>query len=318
MEDSSSRPSTLRRRALLLGMGAVACGPKPLPPLPPAPALSSAAELIPADLDVVVRLDLARVKAALGATVLTALAHDVLARDSAGPDPDELVVGSLLAAEQVYLAYRPSSLWTPLDRVLALQGRFEPLLRAPNGFGGATDLGRDLRYWDAKVPPATRGGVARIYALGDRVRAFVSEAELDAVERTLDGAASPRRLQPPEEGTISLAARPRLLGRLAGSGSLRELLEDAKSLTAVADLESDGVRLKLELLLASADEAEQLARAGKLVLSRALGDTKLEVTLRAESERVLLAAQLSRAQLAPLLACVWGAGSAGSAAGCSW
>jgi hypothetical protein len=119
---------------------------------------------------------------------------------------------------------------------------------------------------------------------------------------------------------VWLAARPRLLGRLAGSGSLRELLEDAQSLMAVADLESDGVRLKLELRLASADEAEQLARAGRLVLARALGDAKLEVTLRAESERVLLAAQLSRAQLAPLLACVWGsgAGSASSASGCAW
>jgi hypothetical protein len=308
----------MRRRALLLGLSAAACGPRALPPLPPAPSVSSAAELVPPDLDVVLRLDLARVKAALGASALATLSHEVLARDSAGQEPDELVVASLLAADQVYLAYRPSPSWAPLDRVLALQGRFEPLLRPPSGFGGARDLGRDLRCWEAKVPPATRGGVARVYALGDRMRAFVSEAELDAVERRLEGVESPRRLQPPEEGTLSLAARPRLLGHLAGSGSLRELLEEAKALTAVAELESDGVRLKLELLLAGAEQAEQLARAGKLVLARALGDAKLAVTVQAESERVLLTAELSRAELAPLLACVWGAGAAGSAAPCSW
>jgi hypothetical protein len=268
-------------------------------------------ELIPADLDVVVRLDLARVKAALGELALTALARQVLARAGVGQDPDELLITSLLGADLVYLAYRPSPLWTPLDRVLAVQGRFEQLVRPPSGFSGATDLGRDVRYWDAKPAPTARGGVARIYAFGERLRAFVSEAELDAVERTLEGLGSPRRLEPPEAGTLSLAARPRLLGRMAGNGLLRELLEDATALQAVVELESDGVRLKLELLLSGAAQAEQLASAAQVALSRALGDTALDVTLRAESERVLLMARLTRAQLAPLLSFVW-AGSDGS------
>ena len=310
----------MRRRALLLGLGAIGCGPKALPALPPAPAITSAAELIPADLDLVLRLDLARVKAALGVTVLTALARQVLAHDSGGQEPDELVIASLLAAEQVYLGYRPGALFAPLDRVLALQGHFEQLRRPPPGFSGATDLGRDLRCWDSRVAPTSRGGVARVYALGERVRAFVSEAELDAVERALDGQGSPRRLEPPEEGTLSLAARPRVLGRVAGNGTLRELLEDAKALRAVIDLESDGVRLKLELLLLGADQAQQLAKAGRLALARALGDLARDVTLSAESERVLLVAQLTRAQLGPVLSCFWGepVGAAGSAQACPW
>ncbi|HEX2870953.1 MAG TPA: hypothetical protein VHP33_06850 [Polyangiaceae bacterium] len=310
----------MQRRALLLGLGVVACGPKPRPALPPAPSISSAAELIPPDLDVVVRLDLARVKATLGGAALTAVSREVLARDherDQHQEPDELLIASLLGAEQVYLGYRPSRLWAPLDRVLALQGHFEQLVRPPVGFSRPTDLGRDLRYWDAQVPPKARGGVARVYALGDRVRAFVSEAEIDAVERLLAGQASPRRLEPPEEGTLSLAARPQLLGRLVGNGTLRELVEGAQALLAVVELESDGVRLKLELALSGADEARQLANAGQLVLSRALGDAKLNVTLRADAQRVLLNAQLSRAELAPLLACVWAA-PAGSAAGCPW
>jgi hypothetical protein len=305
-----------RRALLLLGLSAVACGPKPLPAPPPAPAASSAVELIPPDLDVVVRLDLGRVKAALGAVALAALAHQVLARDNAGQEPDQLVVSSLLAADQVYLAYRPSPLWTPLDRVLALQGRFEPLVRPPSGFSGATDLGADVRYWDNQSP-VTRAGISRIYAIGQRALGFISEAELDAVERTLAGFSSPRRLEPPEEGTLSLAARPRSLGRLVGSGALRELLEDAKALRVVADLESDRVRFKLELLLAGAEQAQQLASAGKLALARALGDAAIEVAVVAEAERVVLSARLSRAQLAPLLACWW-SGSGGSATACPW
>jgi hypothetical protein len=303
------------RRALLLGLSAVACGPKPLPPLPPTPSVGSAIDLIPPDLDLVVRLDLARVKAALGATVLATLSREVLTQGSAGQEPDELVVTSLLAADLVYLAYRPSPLWMPLDRVLALQGHFEQLVQPPQGFSGATDLGGDLRFWDNKSTPP-RAGVARVYAQGERLRAFVSEAEIDAVERALAGFSSPRRLEPPEEGTLSVAARPRLLGRLAGNGTLRELLEDAKALRAVADLESDGVRLKLELLMAGAEQAEQLAGAGKLVLSHALGDTALHVELTAESDRVLLSARLSRAELAPVLACWWG--GRGSAVRCPW
>ena len=217
----------------------------------------------------------------------------------------------------MYLGYRPSPLWAPLDRVLALQGHFEPLVRPPTGFSGATDLGARLAVLgQSHDAEQSRGGVARVYALGDRVRAFVSEAELDAVERTLDGRGAARRLEPPEEGTLSLAARPRLLGRLAGNGTLRELLEDAKALRAVADLESDGVRLKLELLLSGAEQARQLASAGQLVLSRAMGDAVLDVTLGAESDRVVLSARLTRAQLAPLLACV--GGGAASALACPW
>jgi hypothetical protein len=161
-------------------------------------------------------------------------------------------------------------------------------------------LGGDVRYWDAKSEPG-RGGVARIYAVSQRLRAFVSEAEIDAVERALDGQSSPRRLQPPEQGTLSLAARPALLGALSGHGSLRELLDGATSLKAVADLESDGVRLKAELTLEDADQAEKLASAAKLVLERALGDGAVQVELHADADRVLLSAKLSRVQLLPAL-----------------
>src|SRR6185503_2887268 len=139
----------MQRRALLLGLSALgACGPKALPAPPPAPSVTSASELIPADMDVVARMDWGRVKGALGSLALSALSREVLANSRAGRDTDELVVASLLVADQVYLGYRPSPLLMPLDRVLAVQGHFEPLTRAPAGFSAAVDLGGDFRYWD--------------------------------------------------------------------------------------------------------------------------------------------------------------------------
>jgi hypothetical protein len=306
----------MQRRALLLGLSALgACGPKALPAPPPAPSVTSASELIPADLDVVARLDWGRMKGALGSLALSALSREVLANSGAGRDTDELVVASLLVADQVYLGYRPSPLLMPLDRVLAVQGHFEPLTRAPAGFSAAVDLGGDFRYWDRRPGGRLeRGSVARIYAYRDRVRAFVSEAELDSVERILTGQGSERRLTPPEEGTLSLAARTWLLARLSGRGSLREMLDDAKTLMIVADLESDGIRLEVELTLANADRAQNLANAGQQVLARLAPRLGGSAVLRADGDRVVLTATLRRGQLMPALLCLRNPGDPG----CAW
>src|SRR6478736_383064 len=129
----------MRRRALL-GLSALlleACGPKVTPRTPPpAPRLSNAVDLIPPDLDVVVRLDLEGIKAALGALALSALAGDVLARGAPKQAGDDILLSSLLQARRVYLGYRPSSAGLPLDRVLALDGSFTQLMREPEGFSG--------------------------------------------------------------------------------------------------------------------------------------------------------------------------------------
>ena len=306
----------MQRRALLaLSALGLACGPRPLPAPPSAPSVVSAADLIPADLDVVVRFDLGRVKSALGATVLTALSREVLSAAGGAEHTDALVLESLLAADVVFLGYRPSAILAPLDRVLALQGSFEQLARPPLGFAGAVDLGRDVRYFErTSATSLSRGAVARIYTASTRVRAFVSEAEIDAVERVLSTGGAERRLSPPEEGTLSLSARPWLVARFGGRGALRDLLESARALHAVAELESDGVRLELSLELAKAEQAEALAAAAEPVLQRLGGALAAQGELKAEGARVVLKARLDRAQLLPLLGCLRG----GSGSDCSW
>jgi hypothetical protein len=307
----------MQRRALLLALAALggACGPKPLAAPPSAPVVVSASDLIPADLDVVARFDLGRVKAALGATVLTALSREVLSAAGGAEHADSLVLESLLAADVVFLGYRPSPILAPLDRVLALQGSFEQLARPPLGFASAVDLGGDVRYFErAASTTLARGAVARIYTASTRVRAFVSEAEIDAVERVLATGGAERRLSPPEEGTLSLSARPWLVARFGGRGALRDLLESAKALHAVADLESDGVRLELSLELAKPEQAEALAAAAKQALQRLGSTLAAQGELKAEGERVVLKARLDRAQLLPLLGCLRG----GSGSDCAW
>jgi hypothetical protein len=301
----------MQRRALLLGLSAAACGPKERPVLPSAPAVRTAPELIPSDLDLVLRLDLAQVKAALGAEALALLSRQVLAAGG-NRAADELVIRSLLAADLVYLGYRPSPTWTPIDRVLALQGRFEPLRPTPSGFSGPTDLGADVRYWESRAP-TPRDGVARIYALGERGLVFVSEAEIDAVERILDGLGSSRRLDPPEEGTLAIAARPALLARAGVGGTLADMLNDAKTLQLVVHLDSDGVTLAGALALDSAEKARSLAAAAQLVVSHLDERLGAKASLRAEDERVLLSAKVDRTRLARAVACV---GSRGP--DCDW
>jgi hypothetical protein len=317
--NASSRKALdlMQRRGLLLALSAlgVACGPKPLSAPPSAPAVVSAADLIPADLDVVVRFDLGRVKAALGATVLAALSREVLSAAGGSEHSDALVLESLLSADMVFLGYRPSPILAPLDRVLALQGSFEQLARPPLGFANAVDLGGDVRYFDRRSSTSlARGAVARIYSASTRVRAFVSEAEIDAVERVLATGGAERQLSPPEEGTLSLAARPWLVTRFGGRGALRDLLDSARALHAVADLESDGVRLELALELAKPEQAEALAAAARPVLQRLGGALAARGELKAEGTRLVLEARLERAQLLPLLGCLRG----GSGSDCAW
>jgi hypothetical protein len=293
----------MRRRHVLVGLLALGgCAPRRLPAPPAAPRVVSAADLIPADLDVVARVDLSRMRATLGSLTQQLLSRDVLSRASAdGKEPDELVVRALLEADVVYLGYRPSPLLLPLDRVLALQGRFTPITRAPAGFAAAIDVGADVRYWDRKTTASlARAGTARLYAVGSRVRAFVSEAELDSVERALGGLSEPRPLVAPEEGTLSLAARPRLLTPFV-SGTLRELLSDSRSLQVVVDLESDDASLRASLETASTEHAEALAKAAEVVVRSVLGERAEGARVAAADSRVSLTLRISRAELAALL-----------------
>mgnify|MGYP006204446853 CR=1 FL=1 len=73
-------------------------------------------------------------KAALGATAVTALSREVLAHDSGGPEPDELVVGALIVWEPWWWSLRQSRPELADLRVLEAPAVSEPWV----GVGGIT------------------------------------------------------------------------------------------------------------------------------------------------------------------------------------
>src|SRR5687768_16884870 len=99
------------RGALGLALAVLPCAcVEPLPPaLPPAPELNEPASAVPADLDLVIRVDVDRLRDVLGGG-FDALFDDLMKRTPAGERDGEtgrLVLGILMRANTIWLAARP-------------------------------------------------------------------------------------------------------------------------------------------------------------------------------------------------------------------
>jgi Arc/MetJ-type ribon-helix-helix transcriptional regulator len=224
-------------------------------------------QAIPADLDVVVRIDLEPIRAALPAQAQSDLAAVALAGDfSAASD---VVRRALDRAQQVWVGFRPGQLPEHTDNVLVLRGDFSkiPLAELGDAFKPARDLGGGWSAYDARRVRG-RSAPARLYTHLDDLWVVASEAELDAVERVLEEGVRERRLEPPERGVLSVAAR------MAGvAASIRQsspkaarFLSQADVGTMSADLSSEGLEVFAELGFVDEATAARSARALQLVL----------------------------------------------------
>jgi hypothetical protein len=129
------------------------------------------------------------------------------------------------------------------------------------------------------------------------VRAFVSEAEVDALDRLLErgtGAETPR---PAEQGTLSVAARPEVLARFVDGAELRRILIDARELSLRADFDSTSISVRLSLELGSEDDAGRLSRVARQVLGPWLERRGLRHELTHAAARLILRIDLDRAWL---------------------
>ncbi|HEV8248114.1 MAG TPA: hypothetical protein VGP93_20205 [Polyangiaceae bacterium] len=246
--------------ALLAGF-LFGCAGKGLTPPPPRAPLSSGSEAMPADLDLVVRIDLERVRSALGPELVGQLRR--AARVSAAvDDTEELVSGALEQADVVLLGLRPRSS-TVLDHVFVLEGsfkRFDPgATHARPAWTPAQDIGGDFRRWDRAKAPA-RAAPARIYAFGERMVIIASLAEVDSTERSVELGYRKGALVPPSKGVVSFAARvlPLSFALESRSPRLARWLRAAETLEGSAEIASDGVQLELALKVDSPQTAEQL------------------------------------------------------------
>lgn len=251
--------------AALLGLG---CGPTQVGPPPEAPRLTRPLSAMPADLDVVLRVDLKRIRDTLGGPAMAALSEQALhGLHGADHATDELLLKALSQTDTLYVGMRPSATaLTAADSVYVMVGHFPGFApdQAPSAprFRAALDLGADLRRYDRPAPRA-RSAPARFYARGDDLIVALSEAEVDSVERTLEQGRGRPPLEPREKGALSAVLRPRVLPRalFAGSRTLRELAQDASRVELDADLTSAGVDASLALKFDDPSAAEQIGHA---------------------------------------------------------
>jgi hypothetical protein len=212
-------------------------------------------DVIPADLDLVVRLDLARMRSALGPTATEELSKQAL-RGTGEPELAE----ALGCAEVVWIGARTADLESG-DRVLVLEGtRCMPELSASR-WEKTRSGNRRLLIFDRKGE-APRAGTARIMNIGDRATVFVSPVELDSVKRVLDAGPDERRGNPRAEGALSVDLRPRPLAPALAKRypSIAAVLGGIDRVRGTAALAEDGVKVDAEVIGKSAEGAGKAAR----------------------------------------------------------
>ncbi len=255
-------------RATVLSACLLACGPEPLRAPPPAPVIEEPALAIPADLDLVLRLDLARLRGALGLDLGQALdrAYDESASAERDAGTRRLLSQLLVRTNVLWVGVRPGHSPELTDNVLVARGTFSGLV--PNVISGeppwrrARDLGGSVRRFDRELP-AVRALPAVLYVRAPDLVIVGSGAEIDALERTLELRRGERPVRAPETGFISVAARlAPVLARLeAKAPALAELFSGSERLRASADLTAGWLRVDVEVGFSDTERAAAAASA---------------------------------------------------------
>jgi hypothetical protein len=247
---------------LTLSFGVACSAAQPAPPR--APALSTPNDAVPPDLDLVLRVDLAKVRSALGPQGVASLRGE--AGEAVAETREALVEQALAATDTAILALRPELLPHETDNVLVLAGHFGELgvdraLRV-SGWSAPVDLGGDVRRFD-RGGKISRSSPARIYAFSNDRLVFVSAAEIDSVEAVLERHRAPSSLKPQSRGVLAFAARLRTLGTtlIDRYPELADAVGPATALQGVVDATPTGLGLEVALELPSEASAERTSDA---------------------------------------------------------
>lgn len=213
------------------------------------------AEIFPADLDLVVRLDVARMRSTIGPAAASALA--TRAAREAG---DDVLRAALACAEVVWLGARTGDLDAG-DHVVIVEGpscapELDRALWRPE-----PSRNKSVKIFD-RVDPSRRTGTARIVVLGDHTTAFVSPMEVDSVTRILADGPDARRGNPVAEGVVSVDVR---AGRLPPSleqkyPSIAAIVGGLERVRGTAVVVDEGVQLDVQILSPTTKGAEKALR----------------------------------------------------------
>ncbi|HWA76517.1 MAG TPA: hypothetical protein VG937_29480 [Polyangiaceae bacterium] len=258
----------------LLGYG---CAQRQIAAPPPGPVVDEPALMVPGDLDLVVRLDLARLRAVLGLEGAELLAQ--LARQTPVDEPDLETARFTLAlfahAETAWIGVRPGLAPELTDSVVVLRGNFKGVV--PASLGGAPAWGRPadlggavLRF--SRTAPKLRAAPSVIYARGSDLVVIGSEAEVDPLELGFQGKGGEGALRAPESGVVAVAARLGLLRRRIEkrAPTLSRLFDGADRLSGSVNREGQSFRVRAEVAFDAPQRAAAVADALNAV-KKALG-----------------------------------------------
>jgi len=280
-------------------------GDRQIPPA--APSVAAPVDAIPPDLDWVVRLDVGRIHAALGKSVVKSLREK-----TPGTPHDEaahFVTDAFERARVVVVATRYEG-GAFQDFVVALDGDFAGLdprrYTAEPPWQPPIDLGGDVRRWD-RIKPKARSDVARLYARSDHLLVAVTEAEIDSVEAVIERGAPANPLKPRERGFLSAAVRMRSLMASQGLPLIGTAFRGARGAEGFFDTDGDGFRAEITCELATEADAKQAAElltAARAVLEAGGGrfaSLARHTSIEAQGAVVIARAELVRDVLGDLV-----------------
>lgn len=219
-------------------------------------------ELLPSDLDLVVRVDLGRLRGGLGPTALDALAARL---------PGESMLRSVLAkADAVTVGLRADDLEAG-DRVVVIEGSGIDLLPDAAMFEPAPPIVEQVKVWDRSTPNGDRGEIARVMLIEQRAVVFVTALEVDATTRVLREGADDKRGQPFAEGLVSADWRPAPLRPTLAKKypSIAGVLKGVARVRATASVDGEALVLRGEITGTSEAAATRAAKFVSLLRDNA-------------------------------------------------
>lgn len=213
-------------------------------------------EILPGDLDLVLRIDVARMRSGIG----PAAAAELSARALKGSG-DDVLKDALSCADVIWLGLRLSDL-DGGDHVAVIEGKICVPDLDPPAWQPAASANREVKIFDRKGDAAPRSGTAKVVVLGPRTTAFVSPVERDSVSRLLRDGPDKRHGSPTAEGIVSLDLRagrlpPALERRFPSIGAIAAGLERIRGSVVLAD---EGLSVSAEILAPTARGAEKALR----------------------------------------------------------
>ncbi|MFT3769496.1 MAG: hypothetical protein QM820_29005 [Minicystis sp.] len=202
-----------------------------------------------------VRLDLSRMRAALGPT-----AADELSRRALQGTAESELAEAFGCAEVVWIATRAAEIETG-DRVTVIEGKSCMPELAISRWEKVRSGNARVAIFDRKGE-APRAGTARIMNLGNRATVFVSPVELDSVKRVLDTGPDEKRGNPRAEGVVSVDLRPRPLppGLASKYPSIAAVLAGIERVRGSAVLVDEGLKVDAEVIGVTPKGAEKATR----------------------------------------------------------